>query len=50
MVNPLEIMPILAMAFAIACIPILSDGPFKGRQSEQESRRKTRIHLPHPRR
>jgi hypothetical protein len=27
MVNPLEIMPVLAMAIMIACIPILSDGP-----------------------
>jgi hypothetical protein len=25
----MEIMPILAMAFAIACIPILGDGPFR---------------------
>jgi hypothetical protein len=29
MVNPMEIMPILAMAFTIACIPILGDGPFR---------------------
>ena len=44
MVNPLEIMPILAMAFAIACIPILCDGPVR---DEQPVRRR-RIHLPHP--
>jgi hypothetical protein len=25
MVNPLDIMPVLALAFAIACIPILFD-------------------------
>ena len=35
MVNPLEIMPILAMAIAIACIPILSHGPFTGRPDRQ---------------
>jgi len=29
MVNPTEIMPILAMALTIACIPILGDGPFR---------------------
>jgi hypothetical protein len=27
MVNPLEIMPVLALAFAIVCIPILFDRP-----------------------
>jgi hypothetical protein len=27
MVNPLEIMPVLAMAVLIVFIPILSDGP-----------------------
>jgi len=27
MVNPLDIMPVLALAFAIACIPILFDRP-----------------------
>ena len=36
MVNPLEIMPILAMAIAIACIPILSHGPFSGRSDRQK--------------
>jgi hypothetical protein len=52
MVNPMEIMPVLALAFAIACIPILGDSPFKGRPRIPEPRRKpkTRIHLPHPRR
>jgi hypothetical protein len=50
MVNPLDIMPILAMAFAIACVPILSDGPFKGTQRNSEPKRKPRIHLPYPRR
>jgi hypothetical protein len=49
MVNPLEIMPILALAFAIACIPILSDGPFKGHRDARPKRR-ARIRLPHPRR
>jgi hypothetical protein len=49
MVNPMEIMPILAMAVFIACIPILSDGPVR----EEEARKRTepkRIRLPHPRR
>jgi len=27
MVNPLDIMPVLALAFAIMCIPILGDRP-----------------------
>ena len=27
MVNPFEIMPILALAAAIVCIPLLADGP-----------------------
>jgi len=27
MVNPLDIMPVLALAFAIACIPLLFDRP-----------------------
>lgn len=40
MVNPLEIMPILAMAIAIACIPILSHGPFTGRRDRQKPKPK----------
>jgi hypothetical protein len=47
MVNPMEIMPILAMAILIACIPILSDGPVTGQRRRS---RPKRIHLPHPRR
>ncbi len=27
MVNPMEILPILLMALAIVCIPLLSNGP-----------------------
>jgi len=27
MVNPLDIMPVLALAFAIMCIPVLGDRP-----------------------
>ena len=27
MVNPLDIMPVLALAFAIMCVPILGDRP-----------------------
>lgn len=27
MVNPLDIMPVLALAFAVMCIPILGDRP-----------------------
>jgi len=27
MVNPLDIMPVLALAFAIVCIPLLFDRP-----------------------
>jgi len=52
MVNPMEIMPVLALAFAIACIPILGDSPFKGRKRSPEPRRKpkTHVHLPYPRR
>lgn len=55
MVNPMEIMPILAMAFAIACIPVLSDGPFKRPRAEAEPESEPRlkpgprIRLPHPR-
>ena len=49
MVNPMEIMPILAMAFAIACIPLLSDGPYRGKQQAKPGRT-ARIHLTHPRR
>jgi hypothetical protein len=37
MVNPLDILPILALALAIACLPLLSDGP-PGR--EQSSRKR----------
>jgi hypothetical protein len=48
MVNPMEIMPILAMAFAIACIPILGDWPFEKQLGKP--RPKPRVHLPHPRR
>ena len=48
MVNPLDIMPILAMALAIACVPILSDGPFERKQRDPEPKRKARIHLPYP--
>jgi hypothetical protein len=52
MVNPMEIMPILAMAFAIACIPVLSDGPFERPEAEPETEFKpsSRIRLPHPHR
>ncbi len=46
MVNPMEIMPVLAMAAMIACIPILSDGPA---WQEKPAKRKP-IRLPHPRR
>jgi hypothetical protein len=35
MVNPLEIMPILALAIMIVCIPILSDGPSAMSQQRQ---------------
>jgi hypothetical protein len=57
MVNPMEIMPILAMAFAIACIPVLSAGPFERRRDEPETegdpepqvKPNPRIRLPHPR-
>ena len=49
MVNPMEIMPVLALAFAIACIPILGDSPF-GRRRQAKPKPKARIHLPHPRR
>ena len=49
MVNPMEIMPILAMAAFIACIPILSDGPIGDEKRRKPPARK-RIHLPHPRR
>jgi len=27
MVNPMEVLPILLMALAVVCIPLLSDGP-----------------------
>jgi len=27
MVNPLDILPVLLMALAIACIPLMDDGP-----------------------
>jgi hypothetical protein len=27
MVNPLDVMPVLALAFAIMCIPIIGDRP-----------------------
>ena len=53
MVNPMEIMPVLALAFAIACIPILGDSPFEKRRQTKpnpEHKPKARIHLPHPRR
>jgi hypothetical protein len=30
MVNPLEIMPILALALIIVCLPLLADGPPQG--------------------
>jgi hypothetical protein len=49
MVNPMEIMPILAMAAMIACIPILSGGPFNAEQ-RSEPGRGSRTHLPHRRR
>ncbi len=49
MVNPMEIMPILAMAVFIACIPILSGGPVRDEKRPKRFERK-RIHLPHPRR
>jgi hypothetical protein len=49
MVNPMEIMPVLALAFAIACIPILGDSPFEKRR-QTKPKPKIRIHLPHPRR
>lgn len=56
MINPMEIMPILAMAFAIACIPVLSDGPFERKDTDPEPtgeprlKPAPRIRLPHPRR
>jgi len=56
MVNPMEIMPILAMAFAITCIPLLGDGPFERKDADPEPTREPelkparRIRLPHPRR
>jgi hypothetical protein len=46
MVNPMEIMPVLAMAAMIACIPILSEGPV----AKQEPVKRKPIRLPHPRR
>ena len=38
MVNPMEILPVLAMAFAIACVPILSDGPFQLARQRNKAR------------
>jgi hypothetical protein len=56
MVNPMEIMPVLAMAFAITCIPLLGDGPFDRSGADPEPAREPEfkpakpIRLPHPRR
>jgi hypothetical protein len=38
MVNPLEIMPILALAIMIVFIPILSEGPAAMRQTGRNAR------------
>jgi hypothetical protein len=38
MVNPLEIMPVLALAILIVFIPILSDGPIVDEQRKVRAR------------
>jgi hypothetical protein len=38
MVNPLEIMPVLAMAVLITFIPVLSDGPHATERSSKARR------------
>ena len=39
MVNPLEIMPVLALAVMIACIPLLADPPARPAQRRVVPRR-----------